>query len=337
MQSFAFTAAVLAIARPAIAQTINSTLTPPVDIETSEALSCNGTLACGPNEGITSGVGMLSSVVDIPNSDTNLSLTLVDGNPLGVLSGTGYQFTTQSLYVGAPSDFDLSDQPPSCALMFQYQAQTFPPLSVDLGPYTNTTVCPSSFTGGDNDGCIRRVNDLIRDFRYSTTDKDDSLSSLPKCEALATYTEYNINQDLGFCTSFLGSLVSVTGGALTGPDVSESTARPGGDGECQPVLPQTYQLRNVTSAVQVLHSNSSVAQESDQLMGGRTGLTPIATVQYADDGDEDPAIQYFCMRTYDSDGGELPVSDLRFEGAATAHYAPRAISVILVTLLSLLL
>ncbi|KAF6784168.1 hypothetical protein CSOJ01_15784 [Colletotrichum sojae] len=70
------------------------------------------------------GVGMVSEAFNV--SDEKLSLTLVDGAPDGNLaSQEHYEFSTQRLFVGVSPNHNSSGGAAGCALMMQYQAQTF--------------------------------------------------------------------------------------------------------------------------------------------------------------------------------------------------------------------
>ena len=293
-----------------------------------DALPCgkttNETGICAPrtpDNTIAQGVGMVSDAVNLPGSNTSLSYTLIDGETRGVnLGATGTTFSTLGLYVGAPEDTNLANQPPACSLLFQFQGQTFPESSTDN--YENTTNCPRAFRGVDN-SCLENLRDTIRTFEYSA----DNYPSWSRCEALAQYVEHSMQEigsnsrDLQTTCSYLASLVSVTGGTISGPDVATNISRPAGDETaCQPVLPQDYNLYRVTYAREPLQFNSSVIDEGLDLgLGGRTGYTPVVNVLYSQKDDTEPEVTFLCMRTYTPDGGELPGSWLQYNGASTSN------------------
>ncbi|KAI6791898.1 hypothetical protein KC363_g4598 [Hortaea werneckii] len=285
-----------------------------------------------PENTIAQGVGMVSDAVNLPDSNTSLSLTLIDGETRGVnLGATGTTFSTLGLYVGAPEDANLANQPPACSLFFQFQGQTFPESSRDN--YENTTHCPYAFTGPDG-SCLENMRDTIRTFEYSA----DSYPSWNRCEALAQYVEHSMQEigsnsrNLKTTCSYLASLVSVTGGTISGPDVVTNISRPAGDDTaCQPVRPQDYSLHRVAYAREPLTFNSSVIDEGLDLgLGGRTGYTPVVNVLYDQEDDTSPEVTFLCMRTYTPDGGELPGSRVQYNGASVSN----GFSAIMTTLVS---
>ncbi|GAB1743031.1 hypothetical protein NU219Hw_g8727t1 [Hortaea werneckii] len=290
-------------------------LNPELEIETCSSLSCNDTESSGlcsgdgDREGRAIGVGFVPDFLPVSNSDggSNLSLTLIDGEPSG--AGFPYQFTTKSFLVGAPPGIDLRDQPPTCGLLMQYQGQTFPAYQSE--PLPNTTNCPAAFTGGADPFCLDRLKDTIQNFEY------DSAQMLPRCEALAHFVEASIRaeaREYGFCF-YYSALVSVYGGPLTGPDVGQPANGSIVGGSCQPAQSQEIELHHVVSAEQVLHSNSSVSELTD--MGGRTGFTPIVTVAYSEDDSTDPSVASFCLHVRSREGFELPFQHANFEDEAT--------------------
>ncbi|TDZ19261.1 hypothetical protein Cob_v007555 [Colletotrichum orbiculare MAFF 240422] len=152
------------------------------EISSCSALSClnpesQGVCASG-NSSRSVGVGMASEALDV--SDEKLSLTLVDGSPDGILAiQEGYQFSTQTLYVGVPPNFDSSTQQAGCALMMQYQEQTFE-LSDDNTQ--NTTSCRSVLS----DGCQNDIAGLVRQFRYAANGRSSGTGSVSplRCQAV---------------------------------------------------------------------------------------------------------------------------------------------------------
>ncbi|KAI6909547.1 hypothetical protein KC318_g12101 [Hortaea werneckii] len=177
----------LAASLPVVAYAAHSTdLNLDKSIAPCDALPCgrtvNETGICAPrtpDSTIARGVGMVSDAVNLPGSNTSLSFTLTDGETRGVNVGaTGTTFSTLGLYVGAPEDADLANQPPACSLLFQFQGQTFPETSTDN--YENTTFCPYAFRGVD-DSCLGNLRDTIRTFEYSA----DSYPSWSRFEGLS--------------------------------------------------------------------------------------------------------------------------------------------------------
>src|SRR5699024_5177327 len=99
-----------------------------VDLSSCQVLSCNppnGSI-CSPGDmpGPEIGVGIAANTVNA--SGTNLSFTLIDGldaNGFTAMASEEYELSDQQLFVGIDTD---SDYPSGCALMMQYQGQTFP-------------------------------------------------------------------------------------------------------------------------------------------------------------------------------------------------------------------
>ncbi|KAI6860599.1 hypothetical protein KC343_g4274 [Hortaea werneckii] len=303
---------------------------PTMDIASCGALPCrNGTEQsniCHPMQtytGFAYGVGMVSDALTLPGADFNLSYTLVDGEGWGgLLDQPYYEFSSLGLYVGAPVDANLTNEAPACSLLFQYQGQTFS----EGSPYLeNSTACPQLFRGvpGDND-CFDGLRETISAFDFSADGNDSSYSSRTRCEALAQYVEFTAQQirsdpnHLNTVCSYFANLVSVTGGVISGPEASTDTAKPAGnDSDCQPVLPRNYDLHQVAYAREVLYKNSLAENEAYLGPGGRSGYTPIVNVVYSDGEDTDPEVSLLCMRTYNPDGGELPLSTLRYDNGGT--------------------
>ncbi|KAF9877211.1 hypothetical protein CkaCkLH20_05477 [Colletotrichum karsti] len=302
------------------------------EISSCSALSCintesQGVCASG-NSSRTVGVGMVSEVLDI--SDEKLSLTLVDGSPDGILATQeGYQFSTQTLYVGVPSNFNSSNQGAGCALMMQYQEQAFE-LSEDNTQ--NTTSCSSVIS----DGCQNSVATLVEQFRYTTNGQsnDTGSDSLPRCESLAQFLNTNIHRELSFCDRFAGH-INITGGPISGENLSPSSVQLQNEG-CQPVIPESYELRRVAEMRQILPTG----ENSDQSLGGRSGVTPVFTVVYDGENDNSPEVQFTCMRTFTAEGEEMPDSlngdDDKSGAVSTGHGATAAVAATLLSFVFLL-
>ncbi|KAF4834439.1 hypothetical protein CGCTS75_v003442 [Colletotrichum tropicale] len=273
------------------------------------------------------GVGMVPEVLDV--ADEKLSLTLVDGNPDGILaSQQGYEFSTQTLYVGVPANFNSSNQQAGCALMMQFQEQTFE-LSEDNRQ--NTTSCNSIIS----DSCQRNTATLVGQFRYPTNGQSNNGSaSLSRCESLAQFLNTNINRKLSFCDRFSGH-INITAGPISGEDLSSSPVQLQNEG-CQPVMPESYELRKVAEMRQILPTGDN----SGQSLGGRSGVTPVFTVLYDDENDDSPEVQFTCMKTFTAEGEEMPDSlngdDDKSGAVSTSHSTTAAIAATLLSFVFLL-
>ncbi|KAI7265762.1 hypothetical protein KC343_g14334 [Hortaea werneckii] len=249
---------------------------------------------CQVNSRAKSGVGIVPSIIDLggngsaADNDRNLSLTLID-NGLQPQYIPGLEYSRKTLYVGAPPSVNLTEGPPSCALMLQFYDQT----------------------------CLAYgIEDSLRTFNYSGQDTE----RLPRCEALAQHLENDLGEDPArlFCRYTRG-LVTVYGGAISGPDVQTEAASifntTNDDDGCRPVQPQSHTLYNVTSAMQLLYTDLSAG---DLLRtGGRTGYTPVVTITYGN-GDADPEVQALCMSVRSPEGNMLPVQSLNETSSGAA-------------------
>ncbi|KAI6796147.1 hypothetical protein KC361_g4576 [Hortaea werneckii] len=321
---------------------------PTMDIASCGALPCSNSnkqsTICTPmqfNTDFAYGVGMVSDALALPGADFNLSYTLVDGEGWGTFADQPYyDFSSLGLYVGAPADANLTNEAPACSLLFQYQGQTFSDRPSDV---ENTTAGPQLFTGipGDYD-CFDELRETIRAFDFSADGNDSSYSSRTRCEALAQYVEFTAQQlgsdpnRVNTVCSYFANLVSVTGGAISGPEVSTDTARPAGnDSSCQPVLPQDYDLHQVAYAREVLYENPLAENQPYLGPGGRSGYTPVVSVVYGDGDNTDPEVSLLCMRTYAPDGGGLPLSTLKYDNGGTRFKTSDNIAVLLLSVLIL--
>lgn len=302
------------------------------EISSCSALSCinsesQGVCSSG-NSSRFVGVGVVPEVLDV--ADEKLSLTLVDGSPDGILaSQQGFQFSTQTLYVGVPANFNSSKQEAGCALMMQYQEQTFE-LSEDNTQ--NTTSCKSVIS----DGCQNNIATLVEQFRYTTNGQSNNTgsASLPRCESLAQFLNTNIHRELSFCDRFAGH-INITAGPISGEDLSPSPVQLQNEG-CQPVMPESYELRKVAEMRQILPTGDN----SGQSLGGRSGVTPVFTVLYDDENDDSPEVQFTCMKTFTAEGEEMPDSlngdDNKSGAVFTSHSATAAVAVSLLSFVFLL-
>ncbi|KAI7190675.1 hypothetical protein KC316_g5929 [Hortaea werneckii] len=297
---------------------------PTVSIDTcSELDTCNLTNTqsiCQTDSYAKSGVGIAPSIIDFSgnesaaNDNGNLSLTLIDNGLAGRWFGT-HQYSEKTFYIGAPPSVNLTEGPPGCALMMQYQGQTFPVNTNpedegDWGAAANNTLCPFPLTSN----CLSySLEEGLRTFRYSN---NSGTEQLPRCEALAQHVETTIRggpndpSRRSFCT-FASTLVTVYGGAISGPDVQMGAASiPNAtteDDGCRPIQPQSHTLHNVATAMQLLYPDPYTGDHS--AMGGRTGFTPIVTVLYNDEY-SDPDVQAFCMKLRSPEGNMLPSQSL---------------------------
>ncbi|THZ80538.1 hypothetical protein D6C84_07361 [Aureobasidium pullulans] len=297
-----------------------------VDILSCGDLSCIDSTSgsvCQSNATLETGLGIASGVVSIPGSDRALSLTLVDGYPLGDLAYTGAWLTTQTLYAGVPANFNASGQDDACALMLQYQAQTLPE---DETLARNTTSCDGTISSG-----LQRVlTNMIQSFDYSAY--GSSNNTLPRCEALTQHfnAEIHSRQNIG---PYLNTYLTATGGTLLGNHANTTVALPQYEG-CQPVSPQEYTLHQVAIMDQFLYRSRPLSSADDDggddptTGAGRTGITPILTVVYGDEEGGDPEVQYFCMKTFTPDGGRLPQHSLSEDGTSAASSGFHRIGVV---------
>ncbi|WYZ41826.1 hypothetical protein EsH8_V_000721 [Colletotrichum jinshuiense] len=266
------------------------------------------------------GVGMAPDAVNV--SSSSLSFTLVDGSPDGILaSEPGYEFSTQTLYVGVPSELETGNQATGCALMMQYQAQTF-----NATEARNTTSCESTLP----DSCRENLADVVRQFEYPAGGGQNSTanSSLSRCESLTQFVNANIRRQLSFC-GFYSGFVNVTGGTILGPDLSSAPVQLQNDG-CQPVIPQEYELHQVAEMRQILPTGGNGQEPA----GGRSGVTPVLSVLYDADG-EDPDVQLVCLRNYASDGEEMPDTLNKDEESSAVTTAPQMAGAAIAGLLGL--
>ncbi|KAI6826503.1 hypothetical protein KC340_g10237 [Hortaea werneckii] len=296
----------------------NATIQTCSDLDTCELTNTQS--ICQTDGYSKSGVGIVPSIINrsgngsVANDSGNLSLSLIDNGLAGRWFNT-YQFSEKALYVGAPSSVNLTEGPPGCALMMQYQGQTFPehPFPTDgedWGAAANNTICPFSLSIS----CLSwNLEDSLRTFNYSNNGDPEQL---PRCEALAQHVETTIRggpndpSRRSFC-SYVSTLVTVYGGAISGPDVQTGAASiPNAtteDDGCRPVQPRSHTLHNVATAMQLLYLDPYTGDAT--VMGGRTGFTPIVTVIY-DDEDSDPDVQAFCMKLRSPEGNMLPSQSL---------------------------
>lgn len=262
---------------------------------------------CDNGQTRATGVGIAPDVFTI--NDTSLSLTLIDSGVDGT-AGSGYQSSTQVLYTGVPSDLDVSEQPPACALMLQYQGQTLPNMT---GPDANSSSCSHVFS----DPCLDTITDAIQAFEYTSnndTGRGSDQGSQARCDMLASHVREYLMPNLSFCGLWT-NFVNITGGPMFGPDAATESPQLQESGG-QPVSPQDYELHAVVGMTQLFRPGGDEFPDADSEANsdlqepvrgaGRRGTTPVVGVFYSGDEDTEPKVEFACMRTFAPTGGQLP-------------------------------
>lgn len=243
-------------------------------------------LVCQSDWATVRKVGMAENVLTL--NDTKVSLTLVDGDPRGDISGTDKaMYHTQSLYLGTPADFDVTNQSTGCAIMLQYDFQTFATESSD-----NKTSCDSLFGAS----CTKQITSLIKGLKPTGSGKQ-------KCTNLQREVAISITSDRNLC-GYYSALVNVTGGQILGTNASKAIDIK--TDECNLVLPTSYKLHHVADQELI------VPKEKAQNRGGRMGTTPIISVVYSGKDDENPDVQFSCMKVLGEDDQETKKSGAWF-------------------------
>jgi hypothetical protein len=275
------------------------------DLDTVDTSQLGG--VCYARDNLAIGVGVAANVFTV--NDTSLSLTLLDS---GLNSASGYEMTTQRLYVGTPPGVNPSEQPPACALMLQYQGQTFPNIT---GPSDNTTSCSDIF---GSRGCLERLVEAVYDFEYAGGNDSSSSSSAVsqrRCDLLASHVRAWLMPQLSFCGVWT-SFANITGGPIFGPDAStypETLQWNGGEA----VSPGDYTLHKVVSMAQFTRPGGDDFPDADSAEAGedlaepvrgagRQGKTPVIGVFYRSEEDTRPEVEFACMRTFSPVGETLP-------------------------------
>ncbi|KAI7222318.1 hypothetical protein KC343_g7399, partial [Hortaea werneckii] len=289
-------------------------LNPELDINVFSNLSCyagNESEIFDVGNAGAVGVGILPNIVSVPKTTggnvssndqrTNLSLSLIDGWPSSSIAPNG-QFSTKGLYLGIPPNANLTETPPGCALMMQYQGQTFPYHTYE--PLPDNTSCPYEFA---DPICLDNLVESIGNFQYSSNGEVFS-----RCQALAHHVEATIRDENpnNLCQTYYASGVSIYGAAISGPDAK--TTQPWSFESvysdrrsqmipetflCQPVQPQEYELYHVMNMTQILYPNSEALdaipdEQRRANIGGRTGFTPIVTAIWEDGEDQNPDAKF---------------------------------------------
>ncbi|KAI9373761.1 hypothetical protein BJX61DRAFT_501519 [Aspergillus egyptiacus] len=311
---------------------------PIVELSSCQALSCNapdGSIcALGETSWPEVGVGMASNAVKA--SAANLSLTLIDGLAANGFTGyiyEGYEYSDQSLFVGVDPGLSDNNYPSGCALMMQYQGQTFPtqwfPETENLRDqsFQNTTAC----NGVLDASCQSSIVEIIRSFNSNNTSEDQSGD---KCSRLTQHVNNRLRGDEYTCgqSSWVANFMNVTGGSLPSPNTAPAGDERLGNDQCRPVLPQNNNLYKVADMrlFSFVDPPASGKDFYSPIFGGRSGFTPVMTVLYGEQNDSPPDVQFTCMKTFERDGD--PRED-QFEGGAVA--GPRVGSSVLVALLFL--
>ncbi|TLD09819.1 hypothetical protein E2P81_ATG10222 [Venturia nashicola] len=301
-----------------------------------EQVQLDSGAVCEEDQTRATGVGIAADVFTV--GDTSLSLTLVDSGSDGA-AGSGYQSSTQMLYTGVPSDFDVSEQPPACALMLQYQGQTLPNMT---GPSDNSTSCSDTFS----DSCLDTMTEAIQAFEYSSSNNTGGGSNqLPqaRCDMLASHVREYLMPNLSFCGLWT-SFVNITGGPMFGPNASSESSQPQESGG-QHVSPDDYQLHTVVSMTQLFRPGGDEFPDADNdasndlqepVRGaGRQGTTPVVGVFYSNEDDTEPMVEFACMRTFTPTGEPLP-NQLNFPDSSDAVAKSVGHAVIFISVAALL-
>lgn len=292
---------------------------PTVDISSCQALSCHPSnkSICSLEDYPTTyeqGIGIAPHAVNV--SSTMLSYTLIDGFNAADFTGISieeYGFSDEQLFVGM--DPNAKDLPFGCALMLQYQGQTFPaetwpgtPTSprAEKSYLKNTTSC----LGVLDPFCQQALVEEVRSFHGAGSNISESHRT-ETCEQLAQHVR---NQLLGpwyQCGgggggTWISSFINVTGGALPGPKTPKASSSPLGKPSCRPVLPPTYDLYHVGAMREfyLIDPPNPGSRYYDRVFGGRAGFTPIITALY-NNGSGEPEVQLTCMKTFQPNGKAL--------------------------------
>ncbi|RAR10589.1 short-chain dehydrogenase [Stemphylium lycopersici] len=288
-----------------------------VAISSCQSLTCNSpndTICSGESRpGVPSTVGIVANAVN--TSSINLSYTLVTGLDSPGFTGIGssqYEYSDAQLFVGLDPNLNGDDYPSGCALMIQYNAQTFPLETLPdddtrEGMYENTTSC----NGVIDTFCQASLTSMIMDFESSSS--NTSTSTGDRCTQLTSYVNEQLRTTGGACGqegTWLAAFMNVTGGSLpsassSNDDLSDQL----GSGDCYPVLPQSYQLSKVAEMRHLYYGDPPNSDQDfyDNINAGLAGWTPVITVLY--DGDDDAevlenGVQFSCLNTFQPNGDE---------------------------------
>ncbi|KAJ3960543.1 hypothetical protein N0V92_002794 [Colletotrichum tropicale] len=313
---------------------------PAVDISSCQALSCtpsdNSICSTAEMPGPEVGVGIAAEVVNA--SSTKLSLTLIDGLDENGFTGIGseeYEYSDQQLFVGIDPGLNDDEYPSGCALMMQYQGQTFPLENLPEDEaraerHQNTTSCD----GVIDVFCQSAIEEIIRSFNASSDSEQGD-----RCQLLTQHVSSELQSNPNTCGgegTWIANFINVTGGALPSAASDSATNAKLGEEECRPVLPQSYRMYKVAEmrAFTFADAADTGSEFYDSLFGGRDGFTPVVTVIFQEDEEdiENRGIQFSCMKTFQRDGDprETP-------SESSAHGRPQMTALTLAASVSLVL
>lgn len=277
---------------------------PAVDILSCQDLSCEASgdsiCASGDSAGPEIGIGIAAEAVEV--GSTSLSLTLINGLDANGFTGIGsdnYEHWDQQLFVGLPSSLDDDEFPSGCALMMQYLGQTFPKEDLpDEDARSDGAEGTTSCDGVIDPFCQSAIAEMVRSSNASEGSGSD------RCNRLVEDISNQLTQSSGTCGgegTWIANFINITGGPLPGPDSSTPRNDQLG-GDCQPVMPQEYELYHVANMTQFLFSDApgSGSDFYGEIFGGRSGFTPVVSVVY--DEDDDAEVQFSCMQTFERNG-----------------------------------
>jgi hypothetical protein len=273
-------------------------------------------------------VGIAPQVINV--SSTNLSLTLIDGlEERGVTAYgiPGHEYTDLQLFVGVDPNLADDDYPSGCALMMQYQGQTFPGFGDSNDD--NTDGSHSSCEGFVDELCQAAIFNMVKDFSNTPAPSADD-SKADRCRGLTRHINTRMREDSLMCGGhYISTLINVAGGALPKSDSQTAAHKALGEESCRPMLPQTFQMYPVARMRQFYFADPPESDFLAPLFGGRAGVTPVFTVVYDGDKDAEPDVRFVCMRTYLASGETQPD---QFEGVAPITITPKTAGMTVVAL-----
>jgi hypothetical protein len=321
----------LATARAAAQGTsdLPETPNPSISLSTCEDLACSPSSKSVCNaEGLPGApvsVGIAPQVLELPSA--NFSLTLIDGldeRGFTVAGLPAYEYTDLQLFVGADPDLPEDDYPSGCALMMQYQGQTFPVSDDDEDANrSRSTLCGEVV----DELCQASIYNMVKSFSNASSSSQDDGSD--RCRELTRHINTRMREDSFLCGGhYLSTFINVTGGALPGPESRTATHEALGEESCRPMLPQAFQMYSVARMRQYYFIDPPASEFLQPLFGGRAGPTPVFTVVYDGNNDTEPDVQFVCMKTYQANGDPQPDP---LEGAASIAI-PKSTAVLVVAL-----
>lgn len=301
---------------------------PSIDLSTCESLTCSpsNNSVCTPNlPGAPIGVGIAPQVLDV--SSTNLSLTLIDGLEERGFTAHGipaYEFTDLQLFIGVDPNLADDDYPSGCALMMQYQGQTFPGFGDDdeEDHEDDTDRSRSTSCQGVIDVlCQAEIHNIVQSFTNASSSSSENDPQTDHCTQLTRHINTRMREDTLMCGGhYISALINVTGGALPTPESQTATHEALGEESCRPMLPQDFQMYSVARMRQFYFADPPESDFLEPLFGGRAGATPVFTVVYGGDDGTEPEVRFVCMKTYQAGGEPQPDP---FEGAAPVVITPK--------------